>query len=273
MAIFDGLKSWKYDSIRSSIGEDVESESTQNWNPQLDSEKPCHDSHKANSLRLIAPWLASTIFFALLAAYLGFQNVKQSQRPLPGTFRTDFNDARASVQYEERVFTGALKYDPAVGHAYREIDPQQPQYFGESSPEIKAAWDDLIHDEFPTMSESEAAPFTPELKPLPNDGEYHFELAVFHSLHCLNAVRMRLDEYYASTREASADRTGWERVHMDHCLDQLRQSIQCHGDLSPVPLYWWQGFPIAFGISHEHTCRKWEPIREWVDRRNEKGNS
>jgi hypothetical protein len=40
---------------------------------------------------------------------------------------------------------------------------------------------------------------------------------------------------------------------MDHCLDQIRQSIQCNGDLSPVPLYWWDG---------------WESIREWVDRRN-----
>jgi hypothetical protein len=145
MAISDVFLSWKYHSVRSSISEDADSELTQNWTQQLESEKCRHNSHKSNYIRLIAPWLASSVFFALLAAYFGFQSVNHSIGPLPGTFRTDFNDARASVKYEERVFTGALNYDPVVGQAYREIDPLQPQYFGESSPEIEAAWDNLIH--------------------------------------------------------------------------------------------------------------------------------
>lgn len=46
------------------------------------------------------------------------------------------------------------------------------------------------------------------------------------------------------------------------------QSIQCPGDVSPVPLYWLDGWSTALGQGHTHRCRKWNSIREWVDRRN-----
>lgn len=42
------------------------------------------------------------------------------------------------------------------------------------------------------MTEEEAAPYLPELRPLPVDGLYHFEPDMFHSLHCLNEVRTRM---------------------------------------------------------------------------------
>lgn len=100
---------------------------------------------------------------------------------------------------------------------------------------------------------------------------------MFHSLHCLNAVRRELgSEYYSkqppshiemATQNATAFPPDWARIHIDHCLDQLRQAIQCHGDLSPVPLYNHPGVPIGLGVGQTHTCRKWEPIREWMDDR------
>lgn len=43
------------------------------------------------------------------------------------------------------------------------------------------------------MTAEEAAPYLPELRPL-NDGLYHFEPDMFHSLHCLNEVRARMAE-------------------------------------------------------------------------------
>jgi hypothetical protein len=62
----------------------------------------------------------------------------------------------------------------------------------------------------------------------------------------------------------------WKRLHMDHCLDQLRQSIQCHGDMTPAPLYFFAGDHVGLGIGQTHTCRKWEPLREWMDIRKER---
>jgi hypothetical protein len=103
---------------------------------------------------------------------------------------------------------------------------------------------------------------------------------MFHSLHCLNAIRKERDRDYYSKQETShLDQeinnsthfpTDWDRIHIDHCLDQLRQAIQCQGDLSPVPLYHFEGVPIGIGVGQSHTCRKWEPMREWMDVRKDR---
>ncbi|KAJ5116680.1 hypothetical protein N7456_001028 [Penicillium angulare] len=130
------------------------------------------------------------------------------------------------------------------------------------------------------MTEEEAAPYAPDLNKSPFSDDYHFEPDMFHSLHCLNAIRMDLDKAYYSIHhnhhheeleEAIKNSTmfphDWDRIHRDHCLDQLRQAIQCHGDLSPVPLYHYNDDPIGLGVGQVHTCRKWEPMRKWMDLR------
>jgi hypothetical protein len=57
----------------------------------------------------------------------------------------------------------------------------------------------------------------------------------------------------------------WTRIHRDHCLDQLRQAIQCHGNLSPAPVYHYNNDIVRLVVGQLHTCRKWAPIREWMD--------
>ena len=134
--------------MRSSISEDGEGEPDSSWTRRhLESEKCQNDNHKSPNLRLVAPWIASTIFFATLAAYFGFQSVKHSTRPPPASFRTDFQAAIESIEYEERVFTGTLDYDPVAGQAYRKTDPIGPQFFGDG-PEINAAWDELLKGKY-----------------------------------------------------------------------------------------------------------------------------
>ena len=66
---------------------------------------------------------------------------------------------------------------------------------------------------------------------------------------------------------------GWDVAHLEHCMDRLRQVLMCHGDLTPSPLYRWDGFNLAFGRTGEHTCRKWEPIREWMDERKRRDDA
>lgn len=100
---------------------------------------------------------------------------------------------------------------------------------------------------------------------------------MFHSLHCLNSLRMYIDKSYYETHHnghyhnlsALVNQDDFERIHIDHCMDQIRQTIQCHGDLSPVLVYAWKGFELGIGRGTKHTCRKWEPIRKWMDDRNE----
>ena len=99
---------------------------------------------------------------------------------------------------------------------------------------------------------------------------------MFHTLHCLNAVRMEVSKsLYNLTighHGGNVDTPeGWDIVHMEHCLDRLRQSVICHGDLTPSPLYFTEGFGIALGRTGKRTCRKWEPIRAWMDDRGKRG--
>ena len=55
-----------------------------------------------------------------------------------------------------------------------------------------------------------------------------------HSLHCLNAIRIALDG--SLKNPSSGYRQNLTRIHLDHCVEQLRQVILCHGDLTPVTL-------------------------------------
>jgi hypothetical protein len=48
-----------------------------------------------------------------------------------------------------------------------------------------------------------------------------------------------------------------------HCLDHVRQIIECSGDLSPVPLYLRkdiivQGKPLYIATGAKHTCRRFD---------------
>lgn len=149
------------------------------------------------------------------------------------------------------------------------------------------------------MSEEEARQFTPELTPLPTTGRYHFEYVslvrikciatnsfrsrpdVFHSLHCLNAVRLVVSKTLYNLSESERmdlhHHTGlglppkFEQIHMEHCMDRIRQALMCQGDMTPSPLYSWAGIPIALGKAGTHTCRKWEPLMEWMDSRKARG--
>lgn len=62
----------------------------------------------------------------------------------PGPYQTDIRDAWPAVQYEERTFTGALKYSTDTKELYREHDAIR-EYFGPPSILIEDAWDRLLH--------------------------------------------------------------------------------------------------------------------------------
>ncbi|KAF2736570.1 hypothetical protein EJ04DRAFT_432782, partial [Polyplosphaeria fusca] len=50
-----------------------------------------------------------------------------------------------------------------------------------------------------------------------------------------------------------------------HCLDYLRQVVQCHGDVTPlVVFYQEERGNYAFDHAVTHSCRKFERIYEWA---------
>jgi len=57
-----------------------------------------------------------------------------------------------------------------------------------------------------------------------------------------------------------------------HCLDQIRQVIQCQSDLSPVPVHVEKEIrinksPIYIATGATHTCRRFEKVQDWLKSR------
>ncbi|KAM3067064.1 hypothetical protein ACMFMG_011737 [Clarireedia jacksonii] len=100
------------------------------------------------------------------------------------------------------------------------------------------------------------------------------QLDVFHQLHCLDALRK-----FIFARD-SQDHSGYTKglVHINHCIDQIRQSLMCHADISMVyhiprpeneqtpQLPKWKA-----NFSAPHTCRDFWAIHDWAKRYNTSG--
>jgi hypothetical protein len=64
-----------------------------------------------------------------------------SNEKLNNSFMTE--PAKSTIEPVQISFTGGLHYDEQ-GHLFREVIGNEPQYVGPPSPEIDAAWDDLL---------------------------------------------------------------------------------------------------------------------------------
>jgi hypothetical protein len=99
------------------------------------------------------------------------------------------------------------------------------------------------------------------------------QLDVFHQLHCLNAVR---NIVYGTNKWYNPD-DRQDQIHIDHCLDYIRQVLMCHADVTPIvhkkrnpgynPLLppWQPNFHVT------HTCRNFDKIHEWAAKYNTSG--
>ena len=92
-------------------------------------------------------------------------------------------------------------------------------------------------------------------------GGYLVTLDVFHQLHCLNIIRQGAYIEYYPERRAESD---WD-IHVDHCVDTLREVLMCHGDIALHTYTWKERYRRPwpnFNIDHE--CRKWASIHDWA---------
>jgi len=178
------------------------------------------------------------------------------------------------VEYQTVVFTGGLRGDKS-------------KYQG-SGNEVDAEWDELYNgglrscthrvDEMlisTPVSEVLISQITPEsasklpnaTTPFTNDtSHYIVELDVFHQLHCLNMLRkLTYPDVYPIDLTSGSEEAADNIYHMEHCLEQLRQSLQCSADISTI--YWeWDEIKMKmFGnVRTTHTCKNFEKIRNWA---------
>ncbi|KAK8255574.1 hypothetical protein HDK77DRAFT_424146 [Phyllosticta capitalensis] len=195
--------------------------------------------------------------------------------------------ALSSIRFEQRTFTSPPVNSSSSASSSARKPSTNPSYFGNPRDVagIDRAWKDLLHGQFFALADEESALLLHSglaTQPRTQKDPVYAELDVYHSLSCLNSVRMHLDrDYYAD--HGAQDGIGWRkwegRGHVDACLDRLRQTIQCSADLTVLPLHASSDNSPAASLAHEtqqqqqqqpKTCRRWDDVKSWVDRRHER---
>lgn len=222
---------------------------------------------------LILPWFLTAIFATSSVILLSMRlssNGRCGYNPV-----NEFIDP-ATIPLEDVRFSGSPQFYPNGSLMHKHIDesapwPENLQYFGEPSPEIDANWERLIGWRYFSISEDEAKSvwsdtyheYVDELK-----GGYTAGLDVFHNLHCVNAVRKALRPDYYQKKPASDD------LHIGHCLDILRQHVQCSGSTTLIPTRFMDGIKRNYIDSDQvHTCRSFTFLRDWTTSRRVGGDA
>ncbi|KAF1942729.1 hypothetical protein EJ02DRAFT_160641 [Clathrospora elynae] len=90
-----------------------------------------------------------------------------------------------------------------------------------------------------------------------------YSTSMFHQLHCLNSIRVRLGTLEGFMNDTTAGLHQRDvfapESHVDHCFDYLRQAIMCAGDLSLEHSV----VPDQFGFNGwgtSHQCSDWKSM-------------
>ncbi|KAI8962776.1 hypothetical protein F5Y11DRAFT_347130 [Daldinia sp. FL1419] len=157
-----------------------------------------------------------------------------------------------------------LEYEarPVDGHAEGSI------YAGPPRPESEVAWKALM--------EGSNVKFYPEEMPKLKENSLEMTdgsgslvvLGVYHELHCIKRLRKWFyKEYYYPNQ---TDLEFQERfTHAEHCLELVRQTAICHGDVTPTLFKWLhnsEGRAIEPTTKEGalHKCVKWDSISKWA---------
>ncbi|KAJ5360007.1 hypothetical protein N7517_009198 [Penicillium concentricum] len=211
-------------------------------------------------INLLVVLIALAVMIILLLLQIFMQDSKCYGKFENG-FDTDLVAAKSQIELEKVMFTGGIHFNPD-GSVYIKDIPG-PKYVGPPSPEIDKAWDELLYGQIVNLPESQVPDVKDRTFFRPEYQAYETGLDAVHQLHCINQIRKAYaPEYYgaldksphgtkihigsSSSIDIFCASIGGDRLYTeltfgiqkDHCLDYLRQSIQCSADMTPVVLYY-----------------------------------
>ncbi|KAE8451799.1 hypothetical protein EG329_002639 [Mollisiaceae sp. DMI_Dod_QoI] len=101
---------------------------------------------------------------------------------------------------------------------------------------------------------------------LPDGSGYIGTLNIYHEIHCVKWLHTHMyQEHYFPNLDD--DQREDNRLHSEHCLNQLRSTAMCHGDVGMVPYTWANDSkkPRAAAIAHQ--CIDFDRLAEWTEER------
>ncbi|KAJ7158962.1 hypothetical protein C8R43DRAFT_1124603 [Mycena crocata] len=211
---------------------------------------------------LVALLAAETVALVLSLFTLVLRSPQTGTCIVPlDSHRVLYSPALEAVENEAKVYTIGFSSD---------FSPYQIP----SSPKLDELWSNLYNFGISRISKEEAARLPNKTHAIPGDeGHYIAELDVFHNLHCLNKIRMALDpDYYPEWRISTTNH--WipsqknATQHVSHCVDWIRQTLQCSSDTSVIVWQWDDTQNRnTFRGDVAHTCRKFDKIQAWAKER------
>ncbi|KAK0636390.1 hypothetical protein B0T17DRAFT_625954 [Bombardia bombarda] len=138
---------------------------------------------------------------------------------------------------------------------------------GDPSPEIDAAWDGLVQYEKLAIPASHLLPGQSSIPLNDHSDRVIVSLDVFHDLYCLDYVRRYIFRSSYYNESFPEDKREEQKGHVAHCVDMIRQSLTCHGDLAINTFDWVATRRLPFpDFRIDHECRKWDGILGWAGR-------
>ncbi|KAG6002682.1 hypothetical protein E4U21_002834 [Claviceps maximensis] len=155
---------------------------------------------------------------------------------------------------------------------------EKGSFSGRPNADLDKAWHDLLNYEN-IVIEPEIMEHYERLDigvPVPEGGGYLGTLNVYHELHCLKRLHQYMypDYYFPNL---SPQQHEMNRLHngaspidtpAEHCIDFLRQSSMCHGDIGLITFEWHDNSRIPVANATMHQCVNWQKLDDWTRARS-----
>ncbi|KAF2101283.1 hypothetical protein NA57DRAFT_72725 [Rhizodiscina lignyota] len=230
--------------------------------PLLEEETFTRSSRSRRCLSLL-PWILTAVLATACVLLLLDRRAYLRHGSFDRGYSTDFAGAKPFIRLKDVRFTGSPEFGPD-GEERVPLDSPSLQYIGNGKA-VDDAWTGLVKDRYFLLTDDEAreawgseyTEYWDELR-----GGYLAGLDMFHTLHCLDHIRM------AFYPELYPENPIHGQIHRDHCVDHLRQMIMCNADLTVIPTKFFSGIGKNYiNSDRRHTCRDFSKIREWTTSR------
>ncbi|KAE9364793.1 hypothetical protein N431DRAFT_474365 [Stipitochalara longipes BDJ] len=146
-------------------------------------------------------------------------------------------------------------------------------YMGTPTDASNKAWDDITRHGLINLDAvqmkmlyNSPLPRDSDEEHVGGDEEYIGSVDMFHQLHCLERIRTHI---WAESPEILFHREKQGNImvdHIDHCIDYLRQTLMCHGDVG-IRTFSYNPHLRTYRPSFDvvRICRKFEPLVQWAD--------
>ncbi|KAI0189057.1 hypothetical protein F4808DRAFT_454100 [Astrocystis sublimbata] len=181
------------------------------------------------------------------------------------TSKTLMNEVHLDNRFNEsdlkRTFSPAQS---AIEYKVELLGYGSSPFVGEPRYELDQAWSNLLRATMVKVSEDEMRMMNKTSIQMKDGSGYLGYLEAHHMLHCVKRIyQFRHQGAYPELKGGDT----FSSMHIDHCLEVLREGIMCNADISMNTFFWKDPRTIKGDRSGARKCTNWDRIQDWADNR------